>query len=198
MALIGTGGWGREHALIFRQRPDVHFVAVCGRDASRTAKRAAEYEVRPYTDIDTMLEKEQPGLVSLCLPNREHYEATYAYPNTHTVEVSGTKGRLLIEDTVRRHTFSAHQSETAEVWQAGYFNDTDRSFYQTFDKHMDAMFAAFKAREQPPVHAIAGRRALELAMASIESFQTGRRVPASVNSFRPSAPAPVTAPPPTP
>ncbi len=340
VALIGTGGWGREHARIFRQRPDVHFVAVCGRDASRTAKRAAEYEVRPYTDIDTMLEKERPGLVSLCLPNREHYEATlrviragypllvekpfvfdlreadslleeaarrklffainfnhhyaqpvamahrdihsgrlgepmfatwrfgghggtshpfnnlietqchgfdmleylcgpidsvmaqmsdasaagiyrtvsialhfanravgslvgsydtsYAYPNTHTVEVSGTKGRLLIEDTVRRYTFSAHQSETAEVWQAGYFNDTDRNFYQTFDKHMDAMFAAFKAGEQPPVHAIAGRRALELAMASIESFQTGRRVPVSVDSFRASAPAPVTAPPPTP
>ena len=36
--------------------------------------------------------------------------------------------------------------------------------------------AAFKAGEEPPVHARAGRRALVLAWAIIESFETGRRV----------------------
>ena len=39
IALIGTGGWGREHARIFRQRADVDFVAVCGRDQVKTAAR---------------------------------------------------------------------------------------------------------------------------------------------------------------
>ena len=73
------------------------------------------------------------------------YDTAYAYPQTHALEVSGTRGRLLIEDTVRRYTFSPHDSETAEVWQAGYFNDGDRSFYATFDKHVDALLAAFKA-----------------------------------------------------
>jgi predicted dehydrogenase len=340
VALIGTGGWGREHARILKQRDDVDFVAICGRDARKTAGRAAEYGVRDYTDIDTMLSREKPDLVSICLPNQGHYPATlqviragfpllvekpfvfdlqeadsllneaksrnlffainfnhhyaqpvamahraiqtgrlgdvmfaswrfgghggtdhafnnlietqchgfdmleylcgpidsvmaqmtdksqqgiyrtvaialhfasgavgsllgsydtsYSYPDTHSVEVSGTKGRLLIEDTVRRFTFNEHNSETAEVWQAGYFNDRDRSFYQTFDKHMDAMFAAFKAGQEPPVHAVAGRRALELAIASIESFRSGKRVAVSLESYRPSAPAPVVAPPPTP
>jgi predicted dehydrogenase len=340
VALIGTGGWGREHARIFSQRADVEFVAICGRDPKKAAARAAEYGVRDYTDIDAMLSRERPDLVAICLPNQGHYAATlqviragypllvekpfvfdlkeadsllaeaearnlffainfnhhyaqpvamayravqsgrlgepmfaswrfgghggtdhpfnnlietqchgfdmleylcgpidsvmaqmtdkssagvyrtmsialhfangavgsllgsydtsYAYPNTHVVEVSGTKGRLLIEDTVRKFTFGEHQNETAEVWQAGYFNDLDRSFYRTFDKHMDAMFAAFKAGEQPPVHAISGRRALELALASIESFRTGQRVAVTVESYRPSAPALVTAPPPAP
>ena len=126
------------------------------------------------------------------------YDTSYAYPDTHRVEVSGAKGRLVIEDTIRRYTFSPHDSETAEVWQAGYFNDVDRSFYRTFDKHADALLEAFKAGKEPPVHASAGRRALELATACIESFRTGRRVEVGTESFRPAAAPPVTAPPASP
>src|SRR5947209_4768858 len=76
VALIGTGGWGREHARIFSARPDVDFVAVCGRNAEKAAARAAEYRVRAYTDIEPMLERERPDLVAVCLPNQSHYEAT--------------------------------------------------------------------------------------------------------------------------
>jgi len=126
------------------------------------------------------------------------YDTSYAYPQTHAVEVSGSRGRLLIEDTVRRYTFSPHDSEVAQVWQAGYFNDVDRGFYTTFDKHVDALLANFKAGRQPPVHAQAGRRALKLAMAAIESYEAGRRIAVETDSFRAADPAPVTAPPPSP
>lgn len=126
------------------------------------------------------------------------YDASYAYPGTHAVEVCGTKGRALIEDTARRYTFNAAGSETAEVWQAGYFNDRDRAFYQTFDRHVDAMLAAFRAGREPPAHAIAGKRALELALACVESFETGRRVDVSADNFRRSDPAPLIDPPPSP
>ena len=84
------------------------------------------------------------------------------------------------------------------MWQAGYFNDRDRSFYQTFDKHVDHLLAAFRAGQAPPVHAIAGQRALEIALACVESFQSGRRVTISPDSFRPSAAPPILPPPPTP
>ena len=340
IALVGAGGWGREHARIFSSRPDVEFVAICGRSPEKTAARAAEYGARPYTDIHGMLAAEKPDLVSLCLGNQEHfaptleviragfplfvekpfvfdlaeadtllaeadrrnlffainfnhhyaqpvamahrdiaagrlgdltfaswrfgghgglshpfnnlietqchgfdmlewlcgpidsvaaqmtdrtaagyfrtlavalhfrcgavgtllgsYDTSYAYPGTHAVEVAGTAGRLQIEDTVRRYSFSRHDSEVAEVWQAGYFNDVDRGFYTTFDKHVDALLANFKAGRQPPVHARAGRRALALALAAIESFHAGRRVEIETDSFRPADPAPVTAPPPSP
>jgi predicted dehydrogenase len=340
VALIGTGGWGREHARIFASRPDVDFVAICGRTPDKTAARAAEYGVRPYTDIAAMLAAEKPDLVALCLGNQDHfaptleviragfplfvekpfvfdlgeadtllaeaasrklffainfnhryaqpvamaardiaagrlgdltfatwrfgghgglshpfnnlietqchgfdmlehlcgpidsvaaqmtdrtaagyfrtlaialhfrcgavgtllgsYDTSYAYSGTHTVEIAGTAGRLLIEDTVRRYSFSRHDSEVSEVWQAGYFNDVDRGFYTTFDKHFDALLAAFKAGRPAPAPARAGRRALALAMAAIESFTTGRRVEVETASFQPSAPAPITAPPPSP
>jgi myo-inositol 2-dehydrogenase/D-chiro-inositol 1-dehydrogenase len=340
IALIGAGGWGREHARIFSARPDVDFVALCGRSPDKTAARAAECRVRPYTDIRQMLDAEKPDLVSICLGNQDHFEPTlaviragyplfvekpfvfdlkeadalideaakrnlffainfnhhyaqpvamahrdiaagrigdiafaswrfgghgglshpfnnlietqchgfdmleylcgpidsvaaqmtdktaagyyrtlavalhfkngavgtllgsydtsYSYPNTHGVEVTGTKGRLLIEDTTRRYTFNPHNGETAEVWQAGYFNDRDRSFYQTFDKHFEALLTAFRAHQPPPIPATAGRRAVNLAQACIQSFQSARRIEVPTTDFHPAAPAPVLAPPPTP
>jgi len=69
-----------------------------------------------------------------------------------------------------------NDSETREVWEAGYFNDVDREFHRTFDKHFDAIINAFRAEKEPPIHARAGRRALELAHAAICSFEERRTV----------------------
>ena len=108
------------------------------------------------------------------------YDSSYAYPNTHLLEINGTKGHVVVEDTVRRYSFQPVGNEVAEVWQAGYFNDIDREFLRTFDKHMDVLFAAFRNGQPPPIHARAGRRALALAYAAIESHETGRRVDVDV------------------
>jgi myo-inositol 2-dehydrogenase / D-chiro-inositol 1-dehydrogenase len=318
VALIGAGGWGRQHARIFAAREDVDFCAVVGRTPERTRARAEEVGVNSYLDIQEMLDKERPDLVSLCLPNLGHfgptlqvieagypllvekplvfdlgeadtlldeasrrglffainfnhryarpvekareaieqgmlgeivfatwrfggepsetlhphanlietqchgfdmleylcgriesvmaqmtektgrgystlslalrfvdgavgsllgsYDSSYAYGGTHSLEVNGTAGRVLVEDTVRRYTFQAAGDETARVWQAGYFNDLDREFHRTFDGHVDDLLDAFRRGEEPPVHARTGHRTLELAYAAIESFETGRRV----------------------
>jgi len=104
------------------------------------------------------------------------YDSSYAYQDTHRLEINGTKGRLLEEDTVRRFSFQSAGNEKAEVWQAGYFNDFDREFHRTFDLHLDAILEAFKRGNQPPVPARAGRRALQLAWAAIESFASKARV----------------------
>jgi myo-inositol 2-dehydrogenase/D-chiro-inositol 1-dehydrogenase len=111
------------------------------------------------------------------------YDSSYAYPGTHLLEINGTKGRIYIEDTVRRYSFQAVGNETAEVWQAGYFNDFDREFQRTFDAHFDAVLSAFKKGEPPPIPAEAGRRALQLALAAIKSFETGQRI--QVESIEP-------------
>lgn len=104
------------------------------------------------------------------------YDSSYAYRDTQRIEVNGTQGRVLIEDTVRRFQFQSTGDETAQVWESGYFNDRDREFHRTFDLHMDAILAAFRAGDVPPIHAKWGKRALQLANAAIESYETGRRV----------------------
>jgi myo-inositol 2-dehydrogenase/D-chiro-inositol 1-dehydrogenase len=318
VCLVGAGQWGRQHARLFSQRPDVALCAVAGRTLEKTQLRAAEFGLRAYTNVLKMLETEKPDLVSLSLPNLEHFAATmqviesgrallvekplvfdlreadqllteaekrglffainfnhryakplrlaseaiekgrlgdlthaiwrfggeanisphphanlietqchgfdqlehlcgpiesvmaemtdqtgggyrtialalrfasgavgsmtgtydssYAYQETHRLEVNGTQGRLVVEDTVRRFCFQNAGNETAEVWQAGYFNDFDREFHRTFDLHLDAIIDAFKRGDQPPIHARAGRRALQLAWAAVESFESGKRV----------------------
>ena len=319
VAVVGTGEWwGRQHAELFARRDDTSLVAVVGRDPGRTAARAAEAGTRGYIDLEEMLDRERPDLVSVCLPNEGHFEPTlrlvragvplllekplvfaleeadtliaeaaarkafiginfnhryakpvrlaaaaiargdlgrlafatwrfggeagtsrhphanlietqchgldmlehlcgpitsvmaqaadpsgngwttlvvavqfgngavgslvgsydssYAYADTHLVELNGTAGRVLIHDTVRRFSFQAAGDETAQVWQAGYFNDIDRDFHATFDSHVDDLLSALRDGRDPPVPMAAGRRALLLATAVIRSFETGLRV----------------------
>jgi len=319
VAVVGTGEWwGRQHAELFAGRADTDLVAVVGRDPARTAARAAEFGTAAYVDLDEMLDRCRPDLVSVCLPNERHYEPTlkliragvplllekplvfalaeadtliaeaarrdlfvginfnhryakpvrlalaavdrgdlgrltfatwrfggepgtsrhphanlietqchgldllehlcgpiesvvaqladpsghgwstlvvgarfgngavgslvgsydssYAYQDTHRIELNGTAGRILIDDTVRRYSFQRAENETAQVWQAGYFNDTDRSFHATFDRHVDDLLAALRAGDPPPVPVMAGRRALLLAEAVISSHESGSRV----------------------
>jgi predicted dehydrogenase len=318
VAVVGPGGWGRQHLRIFGGRPDTEVAAVVGRNPERTKAAADEARVPGFTDVDAMLDAVQPDLVSVCLPNEVHFEPTlrliragapllvekplvfgmdeadqllaeaadrdlffainfnhryaeplrrtaeavrdgtlgevvfaswrfggepnfsthphaqlietqchgfdtlehicgpiasvmaqmtnkthgpyttvaialeftngavgslvgsydssYAYPLAHYLEVNGTAGRAFAEDTVRRLTLSRTGDETAQVWQAGYFNDLDREFHRTFDRHVDALIAAFRNGDPPPIHARAGRRALELAHACIRSFESGARI----------------------
>lgn len=104
------------------------------------------------------------------------YDSSYAYREAQRIEINGTKGRIVIDDTVRQFRFQEAGNETAEVWQAGYFNDRDREFHRTFDNHFDHLLSSFRSGGQPPVHASAGHRALQLAHAAIESYHTGRRI----------------------
>jgi hypothetical protein len=63
---------------------------------------------------------------------------------------------------------------------------------------MDAMIEAFRTGNQPPVHARAGRRALQLAFAAIESHTSGKRIAVPVDSFEPAAQPAILPPPPNP
>ena len=105
------------------------------------------------------------------------YDSSYAYPGTQQVEINGTQGRAVVDDTVRRLTLSRAGEETRSVWEAGYFNDEARGFHATFDRHVEAVLVAFREGAPPPVPATAGRRTLQLAHAAISSYESGQRVP---------------------
>ena len=104
------------------------------------------------------------------------YDTSYAYPNTHYLEINGSKGRILIEDQVRKYSFNKKDNETADVWQSGFFNDYEREFHRTFDEHFNEVIKNFINNKEPPVHAKVGKRALELALFSIESYKKRKRV----------------------
>ncbi len=104
------------------------------------------------------------------------YDTSYQYPNSHYVEINGSKGRILIEDQVKKYSFNKKDSETTEVWQAGFFNDYEREFLRTFDEHFNNVIDNFLKGKEPPIHANSGKRALQLAVASIKSMQTNKTI----------------------
>ena len=103
------------------------------------------------------------------------YDTSYAYPDTHLLEINGSAGRIVVHDTIKRFVQSTVGDEVARVWEAGYFNDDDRRFYALFERHLDDVVRAFRSGDDPPIHARAGRRALELADACRRSATTGTR-----------------------
>ncbi|MEV8135206.1 MULTISPECIES: Gfo/Idh/MocA family protein [Microbacterium] len=325
VAVIGAGRWGEQHARIFSSRSDTELCAIVGRTAAKVDERAASYATTGYTSIAEMVAAAEPDLVTVCLPNEQHFEATlevlrlglpvlaekplvfdlgeadillaeaarqdtffainfnhrfaepvqrarrelrsgslgdivfatwrfggevipgggvlppggsphanlietqchgfdmlehlcgpissvmaqmaktthdayttlavalefagggvgtmlgtydssYDYSDSQLIEINGTLGRAVIHDTVRSLTISKAGDEEERQWRAGYFNDEARNFHGTFDRHVDAVIDALRSGAEPPVHARAGRRALELAQASIRSFTEGVRV----------------------
>jgi len=140
--------------------------------ASVTAQMTDKVHPGTYTTLAVALEFAS-GAVGTMLGS---YDSSYAYPGAHHLEVNGTLGRALVEDTVARLTISRAGDEVHEVWQAGYFNDVGRDFHATFDRHVDAVLDALGAGGPPPVHARAGQRAVDLAAAIIHAFESGARV----------------------
>lgn len=319
VAVIGAGGWGYQHARAFSHRRDACLCSITGRSEERTKRRAAEFGVPYYLDIDEMLENEKPDLVSICMPGQGTFEPTmkvinagvpllcekplaykleqaeimvntakekglffaidfnhrYSVPSlmakkdidsgrlgefvfaswrfghgsgaldhpylnlieaqchgldlleylcgsidsvmaemtdktgkgsfstfsialkfknggvgtflgtfdssdryrlSQLVEINGTKGRILIEDSVRSYSFQSADSDRGEVWSAPFFSDDGRAFNKNLDRHLDALIPAFTDGREPPVPAEKGLRALRLAYAVIESFNSGKRV----------------------
>jgi predicted dehydrogenase len=70
--LIGTGKVGHLHAAALRDLPESEFVAVCGRDPTKTADFAAPYGVRAFTDVATMIAEAKVEAVCLCTPHPQH------------------------------------------------------------------------------------------------------------------------------
>ena len=156
---------------------------LCGPIAALQAEMTAVAGKRGLTTVAISLRFANGAVGSLV----GSYDSSYAYPGTHRVELNGDRGRVVIDDTVARYTFNAAGCETAEVWQAGYFNDRDREFHRTFDAHVDALLTALRSGGPPPIHAAAGRRALALADAAIRSYTSGQRVACPATTAAPRA-----------
>lgn len=170
----GEGGWGgHPHANLIETQCHVfdmleHF---CGPISSLQAEMTDKTGIGFSTIVLSL--KFANGAVGSLLGT---YDSSYAYPGTSRVEVNGTAGRIVIDDTVKRFTFHRAGEEMGQIWEAGFFNDIEREFHRTFDRYLDPMLDSFKRGAEPPVHARAGQRALALAWAAIESYETGRRV----------------------
>ncbi len=71
-AIIGAGKVGHLHAQALGALAESEFVAVCSRNAERAAAFARQYDVKPYTDIATMIRDARVQAVIICTPHPAH------------------------------------------------------------------------------------------------------------------------------
>ena len=101
------------------------------------------------------------------------YDSSYAYPDTHYVEVNGTAGRVLIEDTVRR--FTLHGPATRPPRCGRPATSTTPTATSTTSSTGTSTTCSRRCAPggEPPIHARAGRRALAARRASSARSRPG-------------------------
>ncbi|MEM2855681.1 MAG: Gfo/Idh/MocA family oxidoreductase [Candidatus Nitrosocaldaceae archaeon] len=71
IAVIGTGGWGKNHVRVLNELNVLK--AVCDLDYSRAESLAAKYNVKAYSSLTDMLNNEQLDGVIISTPTSTHY-----------------------------------------------------------------------------------------------------------------------------
>ena len=77
-AVIGTGKVGHFHATAYAQSPYSEFVACLDTNQERAEAFAAQYGVRAFTDLKTMVEEAGVQAVSICTPHPIHAKLAVA------------------------------------------------------------------------------------------------------------------------
>ena len=70
VAVVGTGEFGRNHARVYQEMPDVEFAGVYDRDAERAAQVAQEFGTRAFTSLGDL--HGNVDAVSVAVPTAEH------------------------------------------------------------------------------------------------------------------------------
>jgi len=111
VGVIGVGGWGKHHARVYRDLERERLcklVAVSDINPEMVERVASTWRVHAYTDVQSLLLREDIQAVSICTPTRTHYEVALQAMNAgkHLLvekPLADTVGRAMeITRTVRR------------------------------------------------------------------------------------------------
>jgi myo-inositol 2-dehydrogenase / D-chiro-inositol 1-dehydrogenase len=103
------------------------------------------------------------------------WDSSYSHPRSVVFEMSGTEGRVEVENVVDSvRMFRRDRAEFTE-WRPGLFEGR-RDFWRTIDVHLGAFIDAVRVGGDPPVSWVDGLRALEATFAAIASFEQGAPV----------------------
>lgn len=72
--VVGAGVVSDSHLYALEESPLTNAVAICDLDEGRAERKAAEYGVRWYTDLDSMIEAEDVDWLHVCTPVQSHLD----------------------------------------------------------------------------------------------------------------------------
>ena len=77
-AVIGCGSWGRNHARVYSELPNVELYAVSDMNEKTAAEIGSKYQVPHYIDPFRVLEDPDVDVVNICTPTITHAELAMA------------------------------------------------------------------------------------------------------------------------
>ena len=101
--------------------------------------------------------------------------SSYAHPGSQLLEVSGTEGRVVVDNVVDSVRLFHHDRDTYQEWRPGIFDADSHDFWRTIDAHVHAFVDAVAQGKPPPVTGADGLRALELTFEAIKSSDSSPR-----------------------
>jgi UDP-N-acetylglucosamine 3-dehydrogenase len=66
VAVIGVGGWGKNHVRVYKELASTELVSVCDVNAERAKDVASQFGVKAYTNSTRMLKNKEIEAVSVC------------------------------------------------------------------------------------------------------------------------------------
>lgn len=73
IALVGVGGMGSVHFNVYKNMPNIELIT-CDVRLDMLREKVGDLPIRIYSDMDEMLEKENPDMVDICTPTYLHAE----------------------------------------------------------------------------------------------------------------------------
>ncbi len=74
VGVVGTGAWGRNHARVYSELPDVELVGVCDMRKDAADAIAQKHGTRAFYDVDELLSLNDLDMISICTPTTTHFE----------------------------------------------------------------------------------------------------------------------------
>ena len=71
-AVIGVGGWGKNHVRVFYELDEAELVAICDIDPIRLKYYSQKYRVKGFKDYKELIKTCKPEVVTICTPTITH------------------------------------------------------------------------------------------------------------------------------
>ncbi|MBA3430974.1 MAG: Gfo/Idh/MocA family oxidoreductase [Actinobacteria bacterium] len=105
------------------------------------------------------------------------WDSSYEHPGAQHLEVTGTKGRIEVDNVIDSVRLYRHDEGAYSEWRPGLFSTEHRDFWMTIDAHLHAFIDAISEGRPPPVTGEDGLKALELSYGALASFEKRRAIP---------------------
>src|SRR6202048_4211122 len=90
-AIVGCGKVAATHAMAYRALPNSELVSVCDVAPERAQGFADKFQVRGYTDLAEMLQRERVDVLSVCTQHTQHPAAVEIAAPAGVPDISGRR-----------------------------------------------------------------------------------------------------------